>query len=219
MFSHYTNNDKKLNDIIIHNDNQHIISTTSISLIMSADNTNQASEVTKKTKAPSLPEKYNKFIQFGYYMMSLMSNQESFNRDEYMEQLKMFATVEDQQSFVQNFFDNQKQIKKDITLLKKSRNKKPAVEKPKRTTKPKGKAKQTQSETPTEPAVVEETQENLIETITNELTEEPMITQITSAIEVAKELTAKKPRVVKKKTAKKTDVVDELASELASVKK
>ena len=172
---------------------------------MSADNTNQASEVTKKTKAPSLPEKFNKFIQFGYYMMSRMSNQESFNREEYMEQLQMFATVEDQQSFVQNFFDNQKQIKKDIALLKKSRNKKPDVEKPKRTTKPKGKGKgkatkQTQSETPTDPAVVEDTQENLIETITNELTEEPMISQITSAIEVAKELTAKKPRVVKKKT-------------------
>ena len=197
------------------------ISTTSISLIMSADNTNQASEVTKKTKAPSLPEKFNKFIQFGYHMMSLMSNQESFSREEYMEQLKMFATVEDQQSFIQNFFDNQKHIKKDITLLKKSRNKKPEVEKPQRTTKPKGKGKttkQAQSETPTDPAVVEDTQENLIETITNELTEEPMINQITSAIEVAKELTAKKPRVVKKKTNKTADVVDELASGLASVK-
>ena len=202
-----------------------ISNTTSISTItMSADNTNQASEVTKKTKTATLPEKYNKFIQFGYYMMSQMSNPESFNREEYMEQLKMFASVEEQQSFVQTFFDNQKQIKKDMTLLKKNKNKKPDTEKPKRTTKSKGKAKQTQSESSTvdaaaDPAVVEETQENLIETITNELSEEPMISQINSAIEVAKELTAKKPRVVKKKTNPKTKTsdVDQLASELAAV--
>lgn len=201
-----------------------ISNTTSISTItMSADNTNQASEVTKKTKTATLPEKYNKFIQFGYYMMSQMSNQESFNREEYMEQLRMFANVEEQQSFVQTFFDNQKQIKKDMALLKKNKNKKPDTEKPKRTTKSKGKAKQTQSESSNvdaaAPAVVEETQENLIETITNELTEEPMINQINSAIEVAKELTAKKPRVVKKKTNPKTKTsdVDQLASELAAV--
>ena len=201
-----------------------ISNTTSISTItMSADNTNQASEVTKKTKTATLPEKYNKFIQFGYYMMSQMSNQESFNREEYMEQLRMFANVEEQQSFVQTFFDNQKQIKKDMALLKKNKNKKPDTEKPKRTTKSKGKAKQTQSESSNvdaaAPAVVEETQENLIETITNELSEEPMISQINSAIEVAKELTAKKPRVVKKKTNSKTKTsdVDQLASELAAV--
>jgi hypothetical protein len=200
-----------------------ISNTTSISTItMSADNTNQASEVTKKTKTATLSEKYNKFIQFGYYMMSQMSNQESFNREEYMEQLRMFANVEEQQSFVQTFFDNQKQIKKDMALLKKNKNKKPDTEKPKRTTKSKGKAKQTQSESSPvagAPAVVEETQENLIETITNELSEEPMISQINSAIEVAKELTAKKPRVVKKKTNPKTKTsdVDQLASELAAV--
>jgi len=200
-----------------------ITNINSISITMSADNTNQTSEVAKKTKVATLPEKYNKFIQFGYYMMSQMSNQESFNREEYMEQLKMFATVEEQQSFVQTFFDNQKQIKKDITLLKKNKNKKPDTEKPKRTTKSKAntkaKAKQTQSETQATSVVGEETQENLIEAITHELTEEPMINQINSAIEVAKELTAKKSRVTKKKSnaKNKTSEVDQLTTKMAAV--
>lgn len=195
--------------------------TTSISITMSADNTNQASEVAKKTKVATLPEKYNKFIQFGYYMMSQMSNQESFNREEYMEQIRMFAAVEEQQLFVQTFFDNQKQIKKDIAILKKNKNKKPDTEKPKRQRQTKAKTAKNASQSEASASVTgEETQENLIETITNELTEEPMISQINSAIEVAKELTAKKPRVVKKKsnnTKSKTSDVDQLSSDLAAV--
>ena len=136
---------------------------------MSADNTTQSSDVAIKTKTATLADKYYKFIQFGYYMMSHISNMENFNREEYMEKIKMFATVEEQQTFVQHFLDNQKQIKKDIAILKKNKNKKPETEKPKRQREAKPKTSKTH--TPSNSSITnvssDETQENLIEAITN----------------------------------------------------
>ena len=175
---------------------------------MSADNTTQSSDVAIKTKTATLADKYYKFIQFGYYMMSHISNMENFNREEYMEKIKMFATVEEQQTFVQHFLDNQKQIKKDIAILKKNKNKKPETEKPKRQREAKPKTSKTH--TPSNSSITnvssDETQENLIEAITNELTEEPMINQLNSANEVDKEATTvKKPtEEPKRKTKSKT---------------
>ena len=72
-----------------------------------------------KVKTPSLPEKYSKFIQFGYYMMTKMMDDNetsSFTRDEFLNKIQMFATVEEQQTFIQGFFDNQKDNKKRMRL-------------------------------------------------------------------------------------------------------
>lgn len=161
----------------------------------------------KKPRTPVLSEKYSKFIQFGYYMMSKMTNNESFSKEDFFNQIQMFATVEEQQTFIQGFFDNQKDNKK---AMRKEIQEKKKADKPKKEKVPR-KAKKTKATTEenTNNNNTEETpyttdnisQENLIENITNELTEEPMIDRITTAIEVAKDITAKKPR--KKATGEK----------------
>ena len=179
---------------------------------MSAVTDNNATTTTQatKVKTPSLPEKYSKFIQFGYYMMTKMmddNDTSSFTKDEFLNKIQMFATVEEQQTFIQGFFDNQKENKKDMRKILQER-KKANQPKKKRTTK---KTTQKETTTTTETSDIQteitteqvaETQEDLLTTITNELTEEPMIDRITTAIEVAKDITAKKPRA-KKTTPKK----------------
>lgn len=179
---------------------------------MSAVIDNNTTTQSTKVKTPSLPEKYSKFIQFGYYMMTKMMDDNetsTFTKEDFLNKVQMFATVEEQQTFIQGFFDNQKENKKDMRKMLQER-KKANQPKKKRTTKKTTQKEttmsnepsdiQTETTTTSEPDV--ETQEELLSTITNELTEEPMIDRITTAIEVAKDITAKKPRA-KKTTPKK----------------
>ena len=192
---------------------------------MSTVNTPTQSPVAKKTRAPVLSEKLSKFIQFGYFMMSQMSDSDSFTKDEYMEKLQMFAPVEEQDSFVQGFLDGKKETNKNMNKMvrdKKNENK----PKKQRTPRAPRKAKET--------GVTELTQSDLsdpvVRNLSIELSEEPMIEQTTetsapeeireqinAAVEVAKELTAKKPRAKKadsdkkprvKKATKKTEPVN-----------
>ena len=105
-----------------------------------------------------------------------------------------------------NQLNSASEVDKEVTV------KKPNTEEPKRKTKSKTTNNPKQSDTNSAVAGGE-TPENRNEPVTNMLTNEPMINQIKSAIEVAKELTAKKPRVVKKSNntnTKQTDV-DQLA--------
>lgn len=216
---------------------------------MSTVNTPTQSPVAKKTRAPVLSEKLSKFIQFGYFMMSQMSDSDSFTKDEYMEKLQMFAPVEEQDSFVQGFLDGKKETKKNMNKMvrdKKNENK----PKKQRTPRAPRKAKNasvtelTQSELSdpviqnlsielSEEPMIEQTTETsdpVVRNLSTEFSEEPMTDpttetsapeeireQINAAVEVAKELTAKKPRVKKadtekkprvKKTAKKSDPVN-----------
>lgn len=183
---------------------------------MSSATTSPVVTDTKKTRAPTLSEKYSKFIQFGYYMMSQMQDTDSFTKEEFLNKVEMFATVDEQQTFIQGFLDNQKEnkksMRKDIQERKKA-NQPKKVKAPRKTKKET--AKKDTIETETEPSAAEtqtdsvtatESQENLIENLTNELTEEPMIDKIHAAIEVAQDMTAKKPRAKKAATEKKPRV-------------
>ena len=183
---------------------------------MSSATTSPVVTDTKKTRAPTLSEKYSKFIQFGYYMMSQMQDTDSFTKEEFLNKIEMFATVDEQQTFIQGFLDNQKEnkksMRKDIQERKKA-NQPKKVKAPRKTKKET--AKKDITETETEPSAAEtqtdsvtatESQENLIENLTNELTEEPMIDKIHAAIEVAQDMTAKKPRAKKAATEKKPRV-------------
>ena len=201
---------------------------------MSTVNTPTQSPVAKKTRAPVLSEKLSKFIQFGYFMMSQMSDSDSFTKDEYMEKLQMFAPVEEQDSFVQGFLDGKKETKKNMNKMvrdKKNENK------PKKQRTPRAPRKAKTTSTNTESAQVvssgttsTEESDTVVRNLSTELCEEPMVEQstdtvapveireqINAAVEVAKELTAKKPRVKKadsekkprvKKAVKKSDPVN-----------
>ena len=184
--------------------------------------TTQSTSPVKKARTPTLTEKYSKFIQFSYYMMSQMSETETFTKDEFLNQVQMFATVDEQQTFIQGFFDNQKDNKK---AMRKDIQEKKKASQPKKVRAPR-KTKKESTPTPTttdaQPVAdnTNESQENLIENLTNELTEEPMITttanavevvseeppmidNINAAIEVAEDMTAKKPRAKKATTEEK----------------
>lgn len=169
---------------------------------MSSENESTFNE--KKPRAPTLSEKYSKFIQFGYYMMSKMTDTETFTKEDFLNQIQMFATVEQQQTCIQEFFDNQKENKKAMRKEIQNRNK---ITKPKKEKAPR-KTKKTAATAEVENTNTAEqnettTSENIIENITKELIEEPMIDRINTAIEVAKDITSKKSRSKKDTTDEK----------------
>lgn len=202
---------------------------------MSSENMSTSTE--KKPRTPTLTEKYSKFIQFGYFMMSKMPDTETFTKEEFLNQIQTFASVEEQQTIIQGFFDNQKENKKTMRKEIQERKKaaKPKKEKAPRKTKKavsNNQGTQPNEETQNATNAVESpennTQENLIQNITSELTEEPLIDKINGAIEVAKDITSKKPRskktdsekkprATKKKQTKEPEPIDDLTNVMESL--
>jgi hypothetical protein len=72
----------------------------------------------KKPRAPTLPSKFSKFLQFGLWFLDnhLNVNPDSPAIDEalFKEKLLLFADIGEQQEFVQNFFDESKDVAKSI---------------------------------------------------------------------------------------------------------
>jgi len=75
----------------------------------------------KKPRQPSLPAKYNKFLQFSYYLVQSLKDSEgniSINSvDEMNTLLHLLDNVPDQQAFVQGFFDQSKDINKALRKM------------------------------------------------------------------------------------------------------
>jgi len=75
----------------------------------------------KKPRTPTLPAKFGKFIQFGYWFMkrinSLHEDIPAVNEDLCMEQLNIFGDIETQQAFVQAFFDDSKDVAKTLRTM------------------------------------------------------------------------------------------------------
>jgi hypothetical protein len=124
-------------------------------------------EVVKEKKVRqhhSLPAKYSKFIEFGYYLLNKIafdfiqdSNNESvvFNENEMLNKLRLLDPIDVQQQLVQEFFDTSKQIHKDLRdIVKKQQReaKKLLVAAEKKTRQPRARAPKVPAETlPTEP--------------------------------------------------------------------
>lgn len=176
----------------------------------SAPTTPLSNSPVKKTRAPVLSEKYSKFIQFSYYIMSKMES-DTFTKEEFLNSVQMFATVEEQQTFIQGFFDNQKDNKKAMRQNIQNRKKESQPKKVRAPRKTKNAAAAVEPTKETDTAANNDTQENLIESLTNELTEEPMINKIGAAIEIAEDITAKKPREKKAAGEKKARVAKKKA--------
>ena len=131
------------------------------------------SDTTKVTSNAPVLNEIIKFINYGY--------------TEYITALNLFDNIEEQQSFINSFITNKQKEdeKKLITYIKQ------AVEDFKNT-KTTDITKNTSSEELTEEPMIENT---------STTTEEPIIENINNAIDLAKTMTAKKPR--KKSTPKK----------------
>jgi len=82
-----------------------------------------ADKVTK-TRQPTLPDKYGKFIQFAYYMMeNVLGDEFQMDKEVYLEKIKLFASVGEQQVLVQGFLDSAKETKKTIKKIVSDRKK------------------------------------------------------------------------------------------------
>ena len=82
-----------------------------------------ADKVTK-TRQPTLPDKYGKFIQFAYYMMeNVLGDEFQMDKAIYLEKIKLFASVGEQQVLVQGFLNSAKENKKTIKKVVSDRKK------------------------------------------------------------------------------------------------
>jgi hypothetical protein len=82
-----------------------------------------ADKVTK-TRQPTLPDKYGKFIQFAYYMMeNVLGNDFQMDKEVYLEKIKLFGNVGEQQVLVQGFLNSAKENKKTIKKVVSDRKK------------------------------------------------------------------------------------------------
>ena len=82
-----------------------------------------ADKVTK-TRQPTLPDKYGKFIQFAYYMMeNVLGDEFQMDKEVYLEKIKLFGNVGEQQVLVQGFLNSAKETKKTIKKLVSDRKK------------------------------------------------------------------------------------------------
>jgi hypothetical protein len=82
-------------------------------------------QVEKKPRAPRLPEKYGKFIQFAFYFMNKFNEtaENKINEADYLSAIKLFGSIEEQQLVVENFFENSKENKKNINkFIKQQKN-------------------------------------------------------------------------------------------------
>jgi hypothetical protein len=80
--------------------------------------------VVTKTRQPTLPDKYGKFIQFAYYMMeNVLGDEFQMDKEVYLEKIKLFGNVGEQQVLVQGFLDSAKETKKTIKKVVSDRKK------------------------------------------------------------------------------------------------
>jgi len=100
-----------------------------------------------KPRKQSLPDKYGKFLNFAYYMMdNILGEDFQMDKDAYLEKVKLFGSVEEQQILVQGFLDSAKENKKTIKKVITDRNK--AIAKANKPVKQKqSRAKKTNDET------------------------------------------------------------------------
>jgi len=81
----------------------------------------------KKPRPPTLPAKFGKFIQFGFYFMKTFNqdaaaaNEAPLDEAKFLEVLRLRGTVDEQKDFVQTFFDDSKEIAKEIRKLVKAK--------------------------------------------------------------------------------------------------
>ena len=78
-----------------------------------------------KSRQPTLPDKYGKFIQFAYYMMeNVLGDEFQMDKAAFLEKIALFGSVGEQQVLIQGFLngakDNKKTIKKVISDRKKA---------------------------------------------------------------------------------------------------
>lgn len=75
----------------------------------------------KKPRVPTLPAKFAKFIQFGFFLVQKLKNDDGtfdvLDDAGWLDFLQIHGSVDEQQAFVQEFFDESKDINKDLRKI------------------------------------------------------------------------------------------------------
>ena len=175
-----------------------------------------ADKVTK-TRQPTLPDKYGKFIQFAYYMMeNVLGDEFQMDKEVYLEKIKLFASVGEQQVLVQGFLNSAKENKKTIKKVISDRKKAEAkANKPPRQSRAKaapvdGEAKRSRKKATKE---VVNTEDELLNDLVQLARAEPVVAPapVVAAAEPVKTPEKEKPAKAPKKSTKKTAVTEETA--------
>ena len=179
-----------------------------------------ADKVTK-TRQPTLPDKYGKFIQFAYYMMeNVLGDEFQMDKEVYLEKIKLFASVGEQQVLVQGFLNSAKENKKTIKKVVSDRKKAEAkANKPPRQSRAKavpvdGEAKRARKKATKE---VVNTEDELLNDLVQLARAEPVVAPAPAkspekVAEPVKTPEKEKPaKAPKKSAAKKTVVTEETA--------
>jgi hypothetical protein len=160
----------------------------------------------KKPRAPTLPAKFSKFIQFGYWFLKKLnedSDAPAIDEALFIEKIHLFSNVDQQKDFIQGFFDQAKDVNKDVRLLVKQHTKDIAkaakadakaskvIDKPKKERKPR--AKKVKDDSPEDAFVNEMVQ--LANDSNTKTTKEPKEKVVKEAKEkVVKEKVVKEPK-------------------------
>jgi hypothetical protein len=179
-----------------------------------------ADKVTK-TRQPTLPDKYGKFIQFAYYMMeNVLGNEFQMDKEVYLEKIKLFASVGEQQVLVQGFLnsakENKKTIKKVVSDRKKAEakaNKPPRQSRAKAAPKADGEATAAKRSRKKATKEVVNAQDELLNDLVQLARAEPVVAAAVQAKspEPVKTPEKEKPAKAPKKSAKKTAVTEDTA--------
>jgi hypothetical protein len=77
--------------------------------------------VEKKVRVPTtLPAKYGKFVQFGYYLMNKLNPVDAdplVDETRFIDTLRIYDSLDNQKAFVQEFFDSSKTINQDLRKM------------------------------------------------------------------------------------------------------
>ena len=181
-----------------------------------------ADKVTK-TRQPTLPDKYGKFIQFAYYMMeNVLGDDFQMDKEVYLEKIKLFASVGEQQVLVQGFLNSAKENKKTIKKIVSDRKKAEAkANKPPRPSRAKAAATNADGEATAAKRSRKKATKEVVNTedeLLNDLVQlaraEPVVAPapvVAAAAEPVKTPEKEKPAKAPKKSAKKTAVTEETA--------
>ena len=82
-------------------------------------------DLEKKVRVPTtLPAKYGKFIQFGYFMMNKLNACDGdedtpplIDEQVFLNKMRIFEPLEDQQAFVEEFLESSKQINDELRKM------------------------------------------------------------------------------------------------------
>jgi hypothetical protein len=180
-----------------------------------------------KTRQPTLPDKYGKFIQFAYYMMeNVLGDEFQMDKAVYLEKIKLFGNVGEQQVLVQGFLnsakENKKTIKKVVSDRKKAEakaNKPPRPSRAKAAPKADGEATAAKRSRKKATKEVVNAQDELLNDLVQLARAEPVVAApakspekvVAAPVEPVKTPEKEKTAKAPKKSAKKTAVTEETA--------